>query len=182
MLNQNLTIPFCIRTHFDISSHIVTYKILLISALGAKIAKKIFAVTQHYSNILWPFTLPNPFLFNKIYLFQHSDAAGTSVFFYAMDSQSLNAGKYDPEAQIEDMEKTLNETEASWKIVFGHNPPLSVGQRWGDQVVLDQVVLLFHYQIISLFSLFHCFITKFFIHSFIHYLSPKKKRRKKIKR
>ena len=56
----------------------------------------------------------------------------TSVLFYAMDSEDLAQGKYDPDFQLADMEEALANSEAEWKIVFGHHPPLSVGRRAGD--------------------------------------------------
>ena len=63
----------------------------------------------------------------------------TNVLFYAMDSESLRTNKHDPAAQREDMENVLSHSNADWKIVFGHHPPLSTGLRWGDSTVLEQV-------------------------------------------
>ena len=80
----------------------------------------------------------------------------TSIQFYAMDSESLRLGKYDPEAQLLDMEETLANTQAQWKIVFGHHPPLSVGRRWGDDTILDQVNYYFSIRIHGYVSVHLC--------------------------
>ena len=42
--------------------------------------------------------------------------------------------------QLAALEEGLAGTTAEWKIVFGHHPPLSVGQRWGDSAVLEEVI------------------------------------------
>ena len=68
----------------------------------------------------------------------------TSVFFYAMDSEALRLNKYDPSAQLADMEATLSETTADWKVVFGHHPPLSVGYRWGDTTTYNFVNIVIY--------------------------------------
>ena len=64
---------------------------------------------------------------------------GTSALFYAMDSEALRLNKYDPAAQLADMEDVLANSNAQWKIVFGHHPPLSIGGRWGDTVIYEDV-------------------------------------------
>ena len=56
-----------------------------------------------------------------------------------MDSEALRLNKWDPAAQLAEMDEMLAETDARWKIVFGHHPPLSVGRRWGDSTILEQV-------------------------------------------
>ena len=65
------------------------------------------------------------------------------MFFYAMDSEALRLNKWDPAAQLEEMDTMLGETDADWKIVFGHHPPLSVGYRWGDDTIFEQVEYVF---------------------------------------
>merc|ERR1712150_382693 len=69
-----------------------------------------------------------------------NDKDNSTAFFYAMDSEALRLNKYNPSSQLLEMETLLSETTANWEIVFGHHPPLSVGRRWGDQTILDQVV------------------------------------------
>lgn len=64
----------------------------------------------------------------------------TSATFYAIDSQALRKGKYDPDAQLKELDSTLADSTKDWKIVFGHHPPLSVGKRWGDETILRDVV------------------------------------------
>jgi len=72
------------------------------------------------------------------YSFEVTD--GTSAVFYAMDSEALRLNKYNPAEQLAEMDQVLGDSTARWKIVFGHHPPLSVGRRWGDQTILDDVV------------------------------------------
>lgn len=65
-----------------------------------------------------------------------------NILLYAIDTDALRNDKYSPAEQLADLERALNSSDADWKIVYGHHPPLSVGRRWGDSTIFNQVVPL----------------------------------------
>lgn len=73
------------------------------------------------------------------YTFSKRIDADSSVQFFALDTQVINQHDDDYLEQIEWLERKLQASTATWKIVFGHHPVFSYGEHGNQQRMIDRV-------------------------------------------
>ena len=56
------------------------------------------------------------------YTFTRTLADGTEVQFFAIDSDPIHENRVEAETQLDWLDRELEESDARWKIVFGHHP------------------------------------------------------------